>query len=827
MMSSMTFYQLFRKGMAVLLCCLLLQTCFISLPASAETESLLTPDAAGIADILGVRKDAEDIIVLRKSGDRSDSARNQLNVYRSRVLRKIFQGLLEVQNGENKLEVEIAYTYDVLAREQRKQSNINELFNLANFLQFGTLYTIEPFLRIHKKFNNSAILTCVGAGLGLGLPIINIIYNKYAKASHLTPPAFLSHLIDGKPVDGTNMPPLVMKYLDQKSPGTDLTRREALNALWKQRYSADMNKKETLAGINDGKPKSTVVLNNRIVLLWSLFTTIQQFDSDLLSLLQQVRDDSLLTAEQTSSTRISTTGLSGGAAEAVRLLRLERVVSELKELSAENSDSIRKMELQVTFLETLIAGCLEMQIAANRCQSEMNYQIDVVLASLLARRGKFLQKTYEANFIQTNSFGAVAGYSYLKHHTNTGNEMFLIGNSIGIGLTTVSLIATHGGWRKNATPPNSLAAFFELEGKGKYGLSTLVWNYLNSPSPDSPGKTRRQYLKQIWTDNQTANVDLKKPGNLEKLGSMPSCKYDTIKIVTNRISLLSSLRDQFMQFDSDILDLHRKVWPATVASDPPEEVIAKLPLDASAKSAAKLLGMHNVIATSLNDKTDQVSKLMVTGSILEGYLETTADANLLGLQIVKENEILRRMTRTRDAAIQFTNIANFYQIGVLGSVFDCVGLSKNKSRNLSANRINITTGLMVSSFALLAAAERRGGFRPGKAMPNALSTAFAKKSNYVTLSPVTMRYLNSVSPVASENLTRREELMKYWTESKVLSVNIEPDSMKQKLSAEGEAHHWWNESIKLINNRIFMLYDLRAILRTSNSGFGELLGSVD
>ncbi len=781
-----------------------------------------------MADILGVRDDAEQIITLRKGGDRSDGTRNQLAVLRSRVLRKIFQGLLEVQNGENKLEVEIAYTYDVLARAQRKQSTVNELFNIANFLQFGTLYTIEPFLRIHKKFNNSAILTCVGAGLGLGLPIINICYNKFAKASNLTPPAFLSHLIDGKPVDGANMPPLVMKYLDQKSPGSALTRREALNAVWKQRYHADMAKKETLAGINDGKPKSTGVLNNRIVLLWSLFTTIQQFDSDLLSLLQQVRDDSLITnAEATTSTRISTTGLTGGAAQAARLLGLERVVSELKEVSAENTDSVRKMELQVVFLETLIAGCLEMQLAANRCQSEMNYQIDVVLAQLLARRGKFLQKTYEANFIQTNTFGAIAGYSYLKHNTNTGNEMFAIGNAIGIGLTTVSLIATHGGWRKNTTEPNSLAAFFELEGKGKYGFSPLMWNYLNSPSPDSPGKTRRQYLKQIWTDNQVANTDLKKPGNLEKLGSMPSCKRDTIKLVSNRIALLSSLRDQLMQFDSDILDLHRQVWPTAVASEPTEEVIAGLPLDARAKSAAQLLGMHNIIATSLNNKTDQFSKLMVTGTILEGYLETTADANLLGQQIVKENQVLSRMTRQRDAAIQFTNIANFYQIGILGDVFDGVGLSKNQSRALSANRINITTGFLVSSLALAAAAERRGGFRPGKAPPNALSVAFAKKSDRIKFSPVTIRYLNSVSPIAKDNLTRREELMKYWKESKVLSVNIEPDSMKQKLAAEGEKHHWWNESIKLINNRIFMLYDLRAILRTSNNGFGELLGAVD
>jgi hypothetical protein len=60
-----------------------------------------------------------------------------------------------------------------------------------------------------------------------------------------------------------------------------------------------------------------------------------------------------------------------------------------------------------------------------------------------------------------------------------------------------------------------------------------------------------------------------------------------------------------------------------------------------------------------------------------------------------------------------------------------------------------------------------------------------------------------------------------------LSINVNRDSAVQKLSAEGKAHHWWSETIKMMNNRLTMLFDLRAVMRSSNVGFSELLKAVD
>lgn len=824
-----------RKGFA-LVCCLLVQPWLFLSPAfvaPATAAGLLPLDATQAADILGIRQEVEELVSLRGSKASSAHEQHQLTAKRAFVLRKIFEAVLQVQAAENHLEFELEYTYNVLNREQRKVNTVNQIFNVANFAQLSTLYGLfEPYSRLNKQFKQSAIGTSVGSGLAITLPVLNILYNRFAKASHLTPPTFMSSVLDGKPVDGSDLPLLVVRYLDSPVPGADSnrSRREILNALWKERYHADMAKPETLCGLDDGKSKKSFVLNSRIVLLWSLRTTIEGFNCDLLALLNQVRGSQF---SEIQPGRIGSVAAYGGAAdEAARLLHLEPVLAELRSLEgageSREGNVERKVELQLTLLETLLSGFLDLRTASDRCQQELNYQYDVVLAHLMARRGRFLQKTYQANFIQTGTHGACAGWSYLKGYTKAGNELFIISSSIGLALTTVSLLGTHGGWTKNKCEPNSLADFFNLRANGKHGFSPLVWNYLNSSSPKTAdGKSRRQCLQELWSKQNVATISLQKSSNIDKLASMPSCKWDSIKLVNNRIALLTSLQEQFWQFDAELLELLRKAWPDSSVSIAAASAGPSLPLNASAQSAAKLLGVQGLMVATSNQQLDEQSKLLVTRRVMEGFFDANADSNILGHQIVIESQVLERMERQKDKMVQLANIANFYQLGILGVISDSMGLSSNKNNVLNADRINIVSGYMIASFALASVAASHGGFRPGKAEPNGLGAAFGKDSAYVKLSPLMVRYLSGPSPMSTANQSRREELIRYWKETKVFNINIDRPSAVEALSAEGRGHRWWCETIKLINNRVLMLYDLRAVLRTSNQGFDELIKSLD
>ncbi len=805
-----------------ILACLLIQPWYLAVSA-ATSNGALTPEAAQTADILGIRQEAEQIVSLHRSGVNSDGERHQLNDHRARVLRRIFEATLQLQAAESQLEMEIDYTKDAISREKRKNNNVNQFFNTLNFAQLGVLYgMVEPYSNLNNKFTQSAICTTVGAGVGTLLPVIGILYNKRAKASHLTPPAFVSHYLNGKPVDGSNLPPLVVRYLDSPAPGESSNRREVLNTVWKKRFKADMAKKETLFGIDDGKPRSQYYLNNRLVLLFSLYTTIEGFDSDLLSLLNQVRG-SRIVENQSSKTRISTSsGIESGADDAARLLHLEPVIVELNSLNASGGDSERKRELQITLLETLLSGSLEMAVASDTCQKELNYQYDVVLAKMTARQGNIQQKLYEANFIQTGALSAIAGYCYLKGYSRAGSEVFLAADGLGLGFTGLSFLALNAGWRKNETGPNSLADFFDLKPVSKQGFSPLVWDYMNSSSPSrTDGKSRRQCLLEFWSKN-VATFDLKDRRSLEKLGSMPSCKRDTIKLVLNRIALLSSLREQFNELDVELLDLLRKVWPVTIATSSPG---VNSRLNPYANATATLLGVQGLLTH--DQQLDENGKLLITRQVLEGFLCMNADADVIGHEIDLEYEVMDRMVRQRDRVIQLTNNVNFLQLGVLGVVSDSLGLSSSSQNVLAGTHINIISGYMINGLTLATILEQRGGLRPGNAEPNVLGAAFGKSSQQINLSPIMIRYLNAAPPVSSANLSRREGLIKYWKESKVLNVNIKRDSVVQKLSASGKAHHWWSETINLINNRITMLSDLRAVMRSSSKGFDELLKAVD
>lgn len=789
----------FRSAVCVL-ACLLLQPWHLAISANAA-EVALSADASQTADILGIRREAEQIIASRRGASSQ----------RSFVLRRIFEAVLQLQAAESQLEFEINYTYDAIAREQRKENAVNQFLNAANFGQGSTFGIIEPVADMHNKFKLESKLGILSGAIGTGLPVLGIVYGKFAKASHLTPPPFMSLYLNGKKVDGSNLPPLVVRYLNSPAPGENRTRREVLSAVWKQRYKADINNEKTLAAIDDGKARNQGYLSGRLTLLWSLYTAIEEFDSDLLSLLNQLRGSANV-EYPLSKTRFG----SSGAEDAARLLHIESLVAELNSLDA---DSERKRDLQLTLLETVLSASLEMAVAGDRCQKELNYQYDVVLAELTARQANVMQKLYEANFIENGVLGTRASYMFLKKKINPASRLLLVSSGISMGLTVLSFIAMHGGWRKNQTGPNSLADFFNQ--RPDHGFSPLVYAYLSSASPSrADGKTRRESLMEYWTNNAATTVNLKNKRTLEKLGSMPSCKWDSIKLVVNRIALLTSLREEYNEFDVELLDLLRKAWPVTIATNSSD---AKSGLNSSANAAATLLGVQGLLAT--NEQSDENAKLLITRQVLDGFLAMTADANVIGQEVDLEFKAVDRMERERDKIIQLTNNVNFLQSSVLGTTATSLGLTGKTSCIFATNQISIVLAALSGGLSLSTMLEQRGGWRPGKAEPNALGVAFGKNSH--KLSPVTVRYLNMVAPDSPTNLSRREVLLKYWKESKVLSVNMNRESTVERLLAQGSAHHWWSETIHLINNRITMLFDLRAVMRSSNVGFGELLKAVD
>src|SRR5262249_20346117 len=150
-------------------------------------------------------------------------------------------------------------------------------------------------------------------------------------------------------------------------------------------------------------------------------------------------------------------------------------------------------------LEKTLEGALEVQVAVDKVDDELNYNYHIVLDSLLAERAKWLQYNYTLNFLQTGVMGITAGGLYMGRNSYAGDRQFVISGGIGTGLTTLAILQMHGFWRKVDSDPNSLAEVLDLHPATEYRFSPFVSAFLNDPAPDSPlGKTRREALNDAW-----------------------------------------------------------------------------------------------------------------------------------------------------------------------------------------------------------------------------------------------------------------------------------------------------------------------------------------
>lgn len=822
----------FSRFLCVLLSILLL------LPPSCVAQvrtDIEDPQVVQACEILGVRQEFEQLKSMYSGADLSGTDGELAVELKGHILRRIILGALEVRESCNKIDVELAYTYGVLKRAQNHMNTVNNLFNLANFYQFGVLYPTQGYSRIHNQFKQSAILTCTGAGVGTALPTANMLYAKVYKVRNVAPSKAFPFL-NGGPVDGRGLPVHVARFLDLPEPGSTQTRREDMHALWKKRYNVDASNPATLAGLIDNKSKSMAELNRRILLLWSLHTYIQDFDTQLLALLRKIKRDDLLIGSTIAPSGVSLKQAVGPvAADAITLMKIEPIVLELIELNKTNVDIPRRRRLEASLIESVMLASLDNRVACNKIDEELNYAYDVALSDLLRRRGKGLQLNFEVNFIHNGVFGGIAGLLYLKKYTKAGNEMFVVSAGIGVLLSTLALLQMHGGWRKRDTPPNSLASLYNLETQSEYQFSPQVSAYLNSPDPLSAKvQSRRDELYELWKKHRAATMNMKDRKNQEKVAAMPSIQRDTIRILRNRVALLQGLKAMLGRFDPELSEVLKQTEPSSRIS-PAESTMEVQGLTPEAAEATQLLSAGRQVSTVMRLKGGVIrnnpelsdARMSVMRSIMAALLDIRATSSKLDVEIVEERQAMDRLTRYRDLAVALTNNANFFQINLNTIVIDGpLGLTVYKPNALYGNRLTIISGLIAFGLATAAFLEQRGGVRIKKVNPNSLGVCFGFDSEVAKqFSPILAKFLNSRAP--GESRTRREVLMEYWRKSKTLEYNVNKESNQQKLSATGPKHHFWQESIKLASNRLNMLYDLRAVVDFFDADLTALLRAID
>jgi hypothetical protein len=786
-----------------------------------------------MAEILGVKPQLDRILELQGSNDSEEAV-----ALKSQILQKALVGYLEVRKASDQNWRELSYSFNIMRREQRKQDLINQCFTLANFAQLSTLYTLEPFLRLNLYFKASAMCTQTGNGIGLLLPVLSIVQQKTAWVGKTEPPEAMKEIIDGGPINTRGLPDYVDKFFDAPAPGSTISRRQSLFELWKSRYGVDASNESNLCSLLDkdrhAYRKTIRSLHTRILLLYSLYSYILDMDNSLLALLRLVHSPAGSQINlQATELNLASLGLSPAAIHAAKLINIKSEVAQLVQLNKSGGDNFTRQRLEVLVLERILTAALEVRAASDQVDAELNYANDVVLAELLARRGRQLQLNYEANFIQAGVFGSVAGLLYLKGYPKAGNEQFVISGGIGTLLSTQALLLMRGGKRPIDTKPNSLADVFDLDQEHRF--SPLITAFLNSPSLDSnSGESRKQELEQYWKKHKATTVNVDNNRIREKLAAMPSARFDRIQIVSNRITMLHRLLYEVELFDTELLALLR----ATDSNNNPPElqniVADKANLSPHAAEATSLLGLQSLVGylrTSPAGTYDPIlvgDRLFLVRRVFTTALDVRTNIDTLDGEISYESDVLDRMTRARDHTVALLNNANFYQLGILAIIIDGnLGLSGNTRWLRASNMLNIVSGLSVGGLAGAALLAQRGGWRPVPSRLNMLGqTLGMSPPEEYRFSPEVWRFINSVPPTSKNGLTRVEQMRKMWKEEKGIYPNMDKQSTREKMAAYGPHHSELSESIKLIKYRLNMLYDVQGLVGLFDTDLDDLLRSV-
>ena len=223
------------------------------------------------------------------------------------------------------------------------------------------------------------------------------------------------------------------------------------------------------------------------------------------------------------------------------------------------------------------------------------------------------------------------------------------------------------------------------------------------------------------------------------------------------------------------------------------------------------------------DKRAMSVKLNIYRRMAIGALEVRKCTGRIDRELAYAYDIESSVSGRRQKLIARTNTLNFLQFGVLGAIRTGMLMnSKNSHAILDAsNYIRSTSsgiGVILTSLTFM---EMKSGKRQIDTDPNSLAGIYSIESARPLYLPgVIWTFLNAVPPDASNKVSRREILMQQWLTLR----KLDPANLPRihSIAAAPQKPDEETESIRTLNDRIFMLHDLHAMIEQFDFEIYEL-----
>lgn len=211
-------------------------------------------------------------------------------------------------------------------------------------------------------------------------------------------------------------------------------------------------------------------------------------------------------------------------------------------------------------------------------------------------------------------------------------------------------------------------------------------------------------------------------------------------------------------------------------------------------------------------------------TVLSTILEIHGVTAAIDYEISQNSDFRAYLEDRRDRAIKYNTIATLITGGISGALGNALDMNPSVKVEDAGDILEMAGGGVTTALGFLALRQEGGEKRKLPGTPNMLAKLFDRPTTETTEYPRSVwEFLNAVPPGVQGKETRRQRLVKRWIS---LGLLESPRSATWRYQVEHVTsttprHH--KITIDLLEKRIMMLSDLRALVLQMERGLHDLL----
>jgi hypothetical protein len=212
----------------------------------------------------------------------------------------------------------------------------------------------------------------------------------------------------------------------------------------------------------------------------------------------------------------------------------------------------------------------------------------------------------------------------------------------------------------------------------------------------------------------------------------------------------------------------------------------------------------------------------ITESIVGASLEVDGLVSEIDSELERISTVRAQLEARRDHAQAINSLATIIAGGATGVAGTSMQFSDSTSQ--LGNAIGVAGGGVSTILSLIGLRQQRGGKLPLGVAPNMLAKIFDRQPEFHSDYPKEIwSYLNALPPTDAAHRTRREQLIKQWTDAGRIEVRTAPKTQsKIELLTSGVSNQR-PLTIDLLDDRTAMLMDVRAMVSLMKRDLSKLL----